>query len=126
MQMADRQIKNDLENLEQLEHRKQLQDSKNRKAKQKKDERRIFIVGRIFLTVFPEFLHLHPQKSVEENEYEFAPLKDFLSVLAADKELVSCLKARAAMITSENNTYEGANDSYFSESCNLLPQIAHL
>lgn len=108
MQMIDQQIENDLEKLEQLEHRKQLQDSKKRKAKQKKDESRIFIVGRIFLDIFPEFLYLYPQKSAEENEHEFAPLKDFLSILAADKELVRCLKAKAAMITSENNIYEGS------------------
>ena len=106
MQMIDQQIENDLEKLEQLERRKQLQDSKKRKAKQKNDERRIFIVGRIFLTAFPEFLNLHPQKSVEEDEYEFAPLKDFLAVLAADVELVSYLKAKVAMITSENRIYE--------------------
>ena len=108
MEMIDQRIKNEMEKLEQLERRKRLQDSKKRKIKQKNDERRIFIVGKILLDIFPEFLELHPQKSIEMNEHEFAPLKNFLSVLAADKELVSCLKAKAAMITSENNTYEGS------------------
>ena len=106
MQMIDRQIENELKKLEQLERRKQLQDSKKKYAKQKNDERRIFTVGRIFLDAFPEFLDLHPQKSVEDDEHEFAPLKDFLNILAANKELVNCLKAKAAMITSENKIYE--------------------
>lgn len=108
MQMIEQQIENDLKKLEQLEHCKQLQDSKKRKAKQKNDESRIFIVGRIFLDIFPEFLNLHPQKSVEENEHEFAPLKDFLSILAGDKELVNCLKSKAAMLISESDIYKGS------------------
>lgn len=108
MQVIDWQIENELKKLEQLEHRKQLQDSKKMKAKQKNDVSRIFIVGRMFLDIFPEFLNLHPQKSIEENEHEFDPLKNFLSVLAADKELVECLKAKAAMLTSENNIYKGS------------------
>lgn len=106
MQMIDWQIEDDLKKLEQLEHCKQLQDSKRRKAKQKNDESRIFIVGRMFLDIFPEFLSLHPQKSVEENEHEFAPLKDFLSIIADDKELVNCLKVKVAMRISENSIYE--------------------
>lgn len=106
MQMIDQQIEDELKKLEQLERRKQLQDSKRRKAEKKNDERRIFIVGRIFLDIFPEFLNLYSQKSVEENEHEFAPLKDFLSIIADDKKLVNCLKARAAMRISENSIYE--------------------
>lgn len=108
MRMIDQQIEDDLKKLEQLERRKQLQDSKKRKAKQKNDERRIFIVGRIFLEIFPEFLNLHPQKSVEENGHEFAPLKNFLTILADDKELVNCLKVKATMLVSENDIYKGS------------------
>lgn len=103
MQMTDTEIMNDLVMLEQLEHRKRLQDSKQRKAKKKNDDRRIFIVGKILLDVFPEFLNLHPQKSAEEDEAEFTPLKKFLSVLAADKGLVKCLKAKAGISSSENS-----------------------
>ncbi|MDE6760389.1 MAG: hypothetical protein K2J90_06830 [Lachnospiraceae bacterium] len=103
MRVTNTDIINDFETLEQLEHRKQLQDSKKRKAEKKNDERRIFIVGKILLDVFPEFLNLHPQKSAEENEVEFIPLKDFLSALAADKSLVRCLKAKAGMSSLENS-----------------------
>lgn len=83
MLTIDGQIKADMEKLEQLEHRKRLRNNKAKKDKERMDERRKFIVGRIFLDAFPEFMNLQPKNSVEENDLEFAPLVNFLTTLSA-------------------------------------------
>jgi len=70
MSKMNSQLFEDIKKLEQLEHRKQLQDNRARKLKEKNDERRKSIIGQIFLDFFPEFLELHPQKTRMENEYE--------------------------------------------------------
>ena len=99
-------IIDDINRIEQLERRKRLQDNRKKTSKEKSDERRNFIVGKIFLTFFPEFLCLQPQKTSAENEPEFAPLINFLSVLATDEELISTLKATASKITAGKNIQE--------------------
>ena len=104
MSDINRQLKDELEQLKQLKRLKQLQNSKAQTDRKKSTERRKFIVGKIFLDAFPEYLDLHPQKSVEEDALEFAPLINFLSVLSANKELVNFLKCEAANITASPNT----------------------
>lgn len=103
MLVINKQLEDDLRKIEQLERRKRLQDNRKKKVKEKNDERRNFIVGKIFLSFLPEFLCLQPQKSSEENEREFAPLISFLFALTADEELVSIIKAKAAKITASKN-----------------------
>ena len=108
MLVINKKLEDDLKKLEQLERCKRLQDNRKKKAKEKNDERRNFIVGKIFLSFFPEFMCLQPQKSNGENEQEFAPLINFLFVLTADEELVSIIKAKAAKITTVRNIHKNS------------------
>lgn len=98
MSNINKRLEDDIKELQQHERRKRLQDNRKKKVKEKNDERRNFIVGEIFLNFFPEFLCLQPQKPSEEKEREFAPLINFLSVLAADEELVSTIRTEAEKI----------------------------
>jgi len=65
-------------------------------SKRKIDTRRQIIIGGIVLKYFPEVLRFNPKINNEENNIEFAPLANFLSVLSADKELVARLKEEAS------------------------------
>ena len=101
----ERQISAELKRQEQREHLKRLKKSREKQAKEKNEQRRTFIAGRIFLEVFPEFLSLQPKIAEDENNIEFAPLKNFLMVLAAKEKLVDILKAEAAIISASSNIY---------------------
>lgn len=70
--------------LEQLEKQERLLANKEKITRQKLNDRRCFIVGEIFLEVFPEFLSLQPKLNVQDNEREFRALRDFLSAIAAE------------------------------------------
>ena len=70
--------------LEQLEKQERLLANKEKITRQKRNDRRCFIVGEIFLDVFPEFLSLQPKLNVQDNEREFRALRDFLSAIAAE------------------------------------------
>jgi len=105
-----RKIRDDLEKLEQLERRKLLQDKKKQQENKQLNERRKFIVGKIFLDAFPEYLQLMPQKDSEDNEREFAPLKNFLTALAREKRLLLVLKENAANLQQTAATEKGKSN----------------
>lgn len=82
--------------LEQQKHRELLQRNRALKAKQQEDDRRKFIVGEIFLSVFPEYKELRPQQTKEETELEFMMLKYFLDDLATRRVLVEAIQKVSA------------------------------
>ena len=83
------------------EERKQLKAQKYALVQKEKEEaraidtRRKIVIGGLVLKYFPQLEQLHPQRNNAENDIEFSPLANFLSVLASDKELVARLKAQA-------------------------------
>jgi hypothetical protein len=80
------------EKLEQLKRQKRAREQRENEKLRAIETRRKIIAGSIFLDAFPEFEELMPQKSNEQNDIEFLPLKNFLTALASDKELVNRLK----------------------------------
>jgi hypothetical protein len=66
--------------------------AREKEKARKLDTRRKIVVGGIFLKYFPEFQSLEPKRTNEENEAEYAPLANFLSRLAKDKNLVDYFK----------------------------------
>lgn len=91
--------------LEQAEKRERLQINREKSARQKRDKSRRFIVGEIFLEIFPEFLSLQPQLTKQDNDREFRVLRDFLSAVAAEGiSPASYLGHRSALM---NHTHVG-------------------
>ena len=70
--------------LEQLEKQEKLRVNREKSTRQKFNDRRCYIIGEIFLEVFPEFLKLQPQHTKQDNDREFRALRDFLSAVAAE------------------------------------------
>ena len=80
------------EETKKLELQLKAKESREKSKERKNDTRRQIIIGGIVVKYFPEVLMFEPKHNNAENNIEFAPLADFLSVLAADKELVARLK----------------------------------
>ena len=59
--------------------------------------RRNIIIGETVSMFFPEVFRFQPRKTVAENAAEFAPLINFLSALAADREYVIQLKRKTGL-----------------------------
>jgi hypothetical protein len=78
---AEHTLAYEIARIEQIERQNRIRDHKAKEAARKNDERRTFIVGKIFLESFPEFKNLQPQKTAADNEKEFAPLKHFLTMV---------------------------------------------
>lgn len=70
--------------LEQLERRERLRVNREKSDRKKINDRRCFIVGKIFLEIFPEFLKLQLKLDEQDNEREFRALRDFLSAIVAE------------------------------------------
>ena len=80
----------EMRKLEQLEKQERLRANREKDARRKMNDRRYFIVGKIFLEAFPEFLRLQPKLDMQDNEREFRVLRDFLSAVAAGRESPPC------------------------------------
>lgn len=76
----------ELMRLEQIEKREQLRANREKSIRKRTNASRCFIVGEIFLEIFPEFLSLEPQLTRQDNDYEFRVLRDFLSAVAAERK----------------------------------------
>ena len=69
----------------QLERRKRAEEKSKKEKEHKVNISRQIIIGKIVLRYFPQILRFQPKRTDAENEIEFAPLIDALSVLASDK-----------------------------------------
>lgn len=67
---------------EQLKQRKILVENREREAKQKLDNRRLFIIGELFCKHFPIALEITPGRSSEEDCFNFEGLDNFIEALA--------------------------------------------
>lgn len=67
---------------EQLKQREILAENQARRSKEKSDDRRLFIIGKLFCKHFPIALEIAPGRSVEEEHLNFERLDNFIEVLA--------------------------------------------
>lgn len=93
MLTLDEQIKQTEEKVTQLKQQRRIQIKKEKDIRKKKDQRRNYIIGELVSKHFPEILNLEPGTK-SQNAVTFEPLDAFLSVLAADPELVNQIKNR--------------------------------
>ena len=91
------------ERAEQLKRQQGLQDNREKTIKRKTDSARQKIIGKTVSKYFPEVMDFKPRRTVKENDIEFAPLADFLSALAADKEYVALLKEKVRQKQSQKD-----------------------
>lgn len=103
MPTLDERIALEREKLEQLQRRKRAQGQHEKECRRKDNERRKYIIGAMISQYFPEVENFQPRRTNAENDVEFAPLANFLSQLAADREYVTQLKERAAQQTLPDN-----------------------
>jgi type IV secretion system protein VirD4 len=103
---TDETIKKSIERVEQLENQAKSKEKKENEIKKAIDKNRQRIVGEFFEKYFPEVLQFQPHQTAVENQVEFAPLENFLSALAADKECVARIKEIAAKQTSPDGQQE--------------------
>ncbi|MFP3153591.1 hypothetical protein LQZ18_04030 [Lachnospiraceae bacterium ZAX-1] len=89
MLTINEQISKEREELKQLKRQQRAQNIKDRKTADAIDTRRKIILGEMVSKYFPEVLHFQPRQTRAENDFEFLPLANFLSMLAADKSYVS-------------------------------------
>ena len=94
MSTIDEEISKSMERIKQLTHQKKAQEAREKEKQKAIDKERQRIIGKIVSDFFPEVLRFKPHRTNADNQTEFAPLANFLSVLAADKELVARLKTR--------------------------------
>lgn len=69
--------------IKKLEEQKRFEVHKMRKEKRKKEQRRNYVVGEMFMKHFDELSHLEPGTNAE-NAVIFQPLNEFLDELSAD------------------------------------------
>lgn len=67
---------------DQLKKREILAENQAREAKKKSDDRRLFIIGKLFCKHFPIALEITPGRSVEEERLNFERLDNFIEALA--------------------------------------------
>ena len=96
MSSIDERIAKSIERTEQLKHQKKAQEAREKKRRIAIDKERQIIIGKTVAEFFPEVLCLHPSRNNAENQIEFAPLVNFMSELASDKELIERLKDRVS------------------------------
>ena len=80
------------EKIAQAERQKRLKENREKAKQRKTDFSRQIIVGKMVIESLPMILKLQPQLTKAKNKIEFAPLTEFLIILAADKEYSELLK----------------------------------
>ena len=75
------------EHVSKLERQRRVEQRKEREIKKKQNQRRNYIIGELVTKYFPETLKFEPGTK-DENIVIFEPLEVYLSVLAANKELL--------------------------------------
>ena len=90
------------EKIAKLEQQRRVEKRREREAERKKSSRRYYIIGELVAKYFPEFQRFEPGTKAE-NAVKFKPLETFLSVLAADQELMVRLKEKVNCKLSPKN-----------------------
>lgn len=95
MLSIEEQIHRSQERTAKLERDNRIKQKNIKDAQKRKEQRRNYIIGELVSKYFPELLKLNPGTKAE-NHITFEPFESFLTVLAADKELITKLKEKAA------------------------------
>lgn len=77
-----------------LREEQKLIKRRSKEAQRKKNQRRNYVIGEMVTKYFPEVVRFEPGNK-EHNAIEFQPLEDFLSLLAANQDIVKQLKCEA-------------------------------
>lgn len=101
----DERIAKRKEYVAKIEQQKRLELKKERDEKNKKDQRRNYIIGELVTRYFPEVLKFE-LGTKDENAVTFEPLEAFLSELASDQELMEKLRERATSKIAQSNKLE--------------------
>lgn len=103
MSTINERIAKKMEGLEQLKRQKKEQEARDKRRQEAIGKDRQRIIGKIVSEIFPEVSRFQPRRTNADNQNEFAPLVNFLSELAKDKELIARLKKSAAQNVPPNN-----------------------
>ena len=101
MSNTNEKISASREKLAKLKQQQRAEEKYKREQQKKKDSRRHYIVGELVVKYFPELSRFEPGTKAG-NISEFAPLENFLSILAGQTELMMKFKEEATRISEDN------------------------
>ena len=99
MKSVEKRIGVARQQLEENKRRQRIAERTERAEKKKQRQRCIYQIGELVTHYFPELVQTELEPSADSTE--FSELKGVLSVLAADRELVDRLRARARQISGQ-------------------------
>jgi len=97
------EVLKNIERNRQQERQQRVREEQEKKTQYAINHERQRIIGRIVSEYFPEVMRFKPHRTDAENKLEFAPLINFLSVLASQKRVMTQLKEIAGKRTSADN-----------------------
>jgi len=95
MSSIDERILQNIERSKQEERQQRAQKARDAKKQYAIARDRQQIIGQFVESHFPEVERFHPHRTHTENQLEFAPLIEFLRVLAFNKKIVAQIKEAA-------------------------------
>ena len=99
MKSVERRIGGARQKLEENKRQQRIAERTERVEKKKQRQRCIYQIGELVTHYFPELVQTELEPSADSTG--FSELKGVLSVLAADRELVNRLRARARQISGQ-------------------------
>lgn len=105
MEALNERIAKELEHLEQLERWTKLKENRNKNKMEKLNTRRLIITGKIVSQHFPEVLRFQPRRTEADNAVEFAPLLNFVKLLAADEDYTTQLREKAISLADQQEEW---------------------
>ena len=99
MKSVEKRIGSARQKLEETRRQQRIAERTERAEKKKQRQRCIYQIGELVTHYFPELVQTETELSADSTE--LSELKGVLSVLAADRELVNRLRARARQISGQ-------------------------
>ena len=99
MKSVEKRIGGARQKLEETKRQQRIAERTERAEKKKQRQRCIYQIGELVTHYFPELVQTELEPSADSTE--FSELKGVLSVLAADRQLVNRLRARARQISGQ-------------------------
>ena len=99
MKSVEKRIGGARQKLEETKRQQRIAERAERAEKKKQRQRCIYQIGELVTCYFPELVQTEMEPSADRTE--FSELEGVLSVLAADRELVDRLRARARQISGQ-------------------------
>jgi hypothetical protein len=102
MSKFDEMVAKEMEDLECINRLQRVEARNQRIAKSNEDKRRNYIIGELVSKYFKEVLNFK-RGTKAENSIEFAPLEEFISILANDRKLIEELKQEVNLRLSKKD-----------------------